>query len=90
MNAEQIDEWLLADFDPGSLRVLEDREEEPDFSAIIKGARERIAGVDFDDPHVPLELEAIRGLLSIILHLDNTLDAYYYDMSDRGELPEGA
>jgi hypothetical protein len=83
MNAEQIHDWLIADFDPDSLRVLEDREEEPNFQPTIEKARELAKG-DGEDAQL------IRDLLSIILHLDNTLDAYYYDMGDRGELPEGA
>lgn len=83
MTEEQIDDWLMADFDPDSLRVLEDREEEPNFQPIIEKARERAKAGDED-------AKLVRDLLGIILHLDNTLDAYYWNMSDRGELPHGA
>lgn len=85
MNAEQIDEWLLKDFDPDSLHVLEDREEEPNFENTLKKAHTLLA-----EGRPLADASLVRDLLSIILHLDNTLDAYYYDMSDRGELPHGA
>jgi hypothetical protein len=83
MTDEALHEWLMADFEPDSLRVLEDREEEPNFQPIIEKARERAKG-DSEDAAL------IRELLGIILHLDNTLDAYYYNMSDNRQLPEGA
>jgi hypothetical protein len=85
MTYDQIDEWLMKDFDPDSLRVLEDREEEPNFEPTLKRAHDLLAS---GATHADASL--VRDLLAVIMHLDNTLHAYYWNMSDNGDLPEGA
>lgn len=69
--------------DADNLAILRDEEDEPDFSAIIKRAQARADQSGEDG-------QLIRDLLSVIAHYDNTLDSYFWNMGDHGELPEGA
>jgi hypothetical protein len=64
------------------LRILTEAEDEPQFAATLERAKARV-----DDSE---DGKLIGELLGIIQHLDNTLDSYFWSMSDNGELPEGA
>ena len=75
-----IDDWIMRDFDPDKLHVIQDREEEPQWHDVLTKAKERAEQGD----------EMIRTLLAIIQHYDNTLDSYFWNMSDNGDLPHGA
>lgn len=78
-----IDNWIMKDFDPKSLRILEEVEDEPNFQNILEKAKARYEAGGGD-------AKLIGDLLKIIQHLDNTLDSYFWNMGDHDQLPHDA